>query len=86
LRVGLFGQQLGGDDAGRIAHELQLDGRVFLFEGSLVGLHLVGFERCVDKQLGAALGRGGESQREQSGRHGGTADATKQHGKSLGER
>ena len=52
LRVGLLGQQLGGDDAGGVAHPLDLDVGVDLVEAFLVGLELVGLERGVDQQLG----------------------------------
>ena len=62
LRIRLFRQQLGGDDAGRIAHELDLDVRVGLVERLLVGLDLVGLERGVDEQLGLLRGGGPRDQ------------------------
>jgi hypothetical protein len=52
LRVGFFGQQLGGDDAGGVAHPLHLDVGVGFFETVLVELHGVGFERRVDQERG----------------------------------
>ncbi|MNG96141.1 hypothetical protein D3C79_551980 [compost metagenome] len=51
LRAILLGQQLGGDDARRIAHPLDLDVRVGLFEGLFVTLELFGLKRAVDSQL-----------------------------------
>ncbi|MNG15897.1 hypothetical protein D3C84_997560 [compost metagenome] len=52
LWAGFFGQQFGGDDAGGVAHPLDLDVRVGLFEGFFVGLQLFGFEGGVHRQLG----------------------------------
>ncbi len=65
LGVVLLGQQLGGDDAGGVAHPLDLDVGIGLFEGGLVGLDLVGFQRRVDGQRG--LGRGGAHHARQGG-------------------
>jgi hypothetical protein len=50
LRVGFFGQQLGGDDAGGVAHPLHLDVGIGLLEGVLVELHGVGLQRRVDQE------------------------------------
>ena len=52
LRVALLGQQLGGDDAGGVAHPFDLDVGLDLVEAFLVGLDLVGLERRVDEQRG----------------------------------
>ena len=66
LRIRLLGEELRGDDAGRIAHPLDVDVRIGLLEAFLVGLDLVGFERGVDEQLG--LLRDGGTRREQAER------------------
>ena len=63
LRVILFGQQLGGDDAGGIAHPLDIDVRVVLLELPLEHGELVGLDRRVDQQLG--LGKGGAPTKSQ---------------------
>jgi hypothetical protein len=69
LRIGLLGEQLGGDHAGRVAHPLDLDVGVLLDEAGLVGLELVGLERGVDRELRllrpCACGDGDESGAEQ---------------------
>jgi hypothetical protein len=51
LRIALLGEQLGSDDACRVADPLDLDVRLDLVEGLLVGLELVGLERRVDGEL-----------------------------------
>jgi hypothetical protein len=50
--LAFFGQQLGGDHAGAVAHPLDFDVGVDLVEAFLVGLELVGLQRGVDQQLG----------------------------------
>jgi hypothetical protein len=69
LRVGLLGQQLGGDDAGAVAHPLDVDVGVYLVEAFLVGLQLVGFKGGVDQQLGLLRpgAGGGQGQRRGGG-------------------
>jgi len=60
LWIGLLGEQLGGDDPGRIAHPLDLDVRVVLVEASGVLLEVVGLDGGVDRQgrlRGADAGR-----------------------------
>jgi len=57
LRAGFLSQQLGGNDARGIAHPLDLDVRVGLFKGLLVGLELFGFEGRVHGQFGLGCER-----------------------------
>ncbi|MNR08198.1 hypothetical protein D3C85_1243430 [compost metagenome] len=52
LRTGFFGQQLGRDDAGGIAHPLDLDVRVGRLERLLVGFQLLGLQGGVHRQFG----------------------------------
>jgi len=73
-RLVLLGEQLGGDDAGRVACPLDLDVRVLLVERFLVGLQLIGFEGGVDVEHGL-LGVGGQ-------RHG---QGEANDGKALGK-
>lgn len=79
LRAILLGQQLGGDDAGGVAHPLDLDIRVLLLEGGLVGGQLFHFEGGVHGQLGVGLGLHGASGEQAGGQSG-----TFEHGKLLG--
>jgi len=51
LRVSLFCQHLGRDDAGGVAHPFQFDVGLGLVEAVGVSLELIGFQRRVDKEL-----------------------------------
>jgi hypothetical protein len=80
LRVGLLGQQLGGDDARAVAHPLDVDVGVHLVEAFLVGLELVGLERGVDQQLGLLRqGRAGGQGKQGRASEAGQGKATR-HG------
>ena len=57
LRIVLLRQQLGGDDAGRIAHPLDVDVGIGGLEGRLVGLELIGLERRIDEKFRRGVGR-----------------------------
>ena len=87
LRVGLLGQQLGGDDAGGIAHPEDVDVRVGLLERRLVGLELVGLEGGVDREVGGMGGRGRGEQaqrgREAGAERGGASCAIRIHDRYL---
>ena len=76
-RVVLLGQQLGGDDAGGVAHPLDFDVRIGLLEGVLVRLHLVSFQRRVHGQRGLGERRRGK-------RHRCRRDCGGQQGKTCG--
>jgi hypothetical protein len=56
LRVAFFGQRLGGDDAGGVAHVLQFD--IGRYLGKALGVRLEGLDlpRCVDGE-GGLLGQ-----------------------------
>ncbi len=70
LRTILLGQQLGGDNTGGVAYPLDLDIRVQLFEGALVGGQLFHFEGGVHGQLGVGLGLHGASGEQAGGQSG----------------
>ena len=82
LRVGLFSQQLGGDDAGGVTHPLEFDVGVDLVEAFLVGLELIRFQRGIDQQLGF-LGRGRSGHGQQAGQHQGFGNGGQAHQKLL---
>ena len=65
---GLLGQELGGDDPGRIAHPADVDAGIGRLEGRLVGLELVGLDRGVDRDLLGTSSR--EWRRGEHGRDG----------------
>ena len=50
LRVRFLGEELGGDDAGRVAHPLDLDIGMILVEAGGVLLEVVGLDGRVDRQ------------------------------------
>jgi len=65
-RVVLLGQQLRGDDAGRIAHPLDFDlGHRLLDRGLELG-ELVGFDGGVDQKVGLGHGAGAEAEHHQA--------------------
>ena len=52
LRVGLLGQELGGDDRrSKSRTQLIVMSGIGCLEGLLVGLELIGFESRIDRQL-----------------------------------
>src|SRR5262249_7943711 len=69
LGVGLLGEELGGDDAGGIAHPLDLDIGIVLVEARGVLLEVVGLHRRVDGEgrLGAGPPRHQSDHRKHSG-------------------
>jgi hypothetical protein len=81
LGVGLFCQQLGRDDAGRVPNPLDFNVGVDLVEAFLVGLELVGLQRCIDQQLGL-LGHGRSTEGAQTGQGQGFEQIRQTHGNS----
>ena len=51
LRIVLLRQQLGGDDAGRVTHPVDLDVRVLLVEGLGIALEILGLDGGVDGEF-----------------------------------
>jgi len=58
LRIVLFGQQLGGDDAGGITDPVDLDIGMVLVEGFGITLEVFGLDRRIDGQFGFRIGGG----------------------------
>ena len=65
--VVLFGQQLGGDDSRGIAHPLDVDVRVVLFELALEHGKLVGLDGGIDQEVYLGQGAAGSEAEHQQG-------------------
>ena len=65
LRIGFFGQQLGGDDTGGIPHPFNVQIGVIGLDGLFELGQLVGLDGGVDNQLGFGLRGEGDAGQQQ---------------------